>query len=94
MRRMQPSHHPKPRRRVAVGHMALARAVALMARRGGASTSDIAGETGLHKVTVRKLMSAMCKAGAAHPGGKARDSRGRLNVTLFKLGPERPGATK
>jgi hypothetical protein len=87
---MQPSHLIKPRRRVAVGHAALARAVALMARRCGASTTDIAGETGLHVVTVRKLVAALCQHGAAHEDAeKAKDAKGRRNVRRFKLGAAR-----
>lgn len=54
--------------------------------RAGASTEAIAEESGLHVVTVRKLMGAMVRHGAAHRAGKGRDAKGRRCVPLFKLG--------
>lgn len=78
-----------PRKVVRVSTLTFVSAMSVMMR-GPFKASDIVDETGLHRDTVYRLISAMLRMNVCHESGLAPDAIGRNAVRVFTLGAKRP----
>lgn len=82
-----------PRKVVRVSTLTFVSAMSVMMR-GPFKASDIVDETGLHRDTVYRLITAMLRMKVCHEAGLAQDAIGRKSIRVFALGSTPESTTK